>query len=193
MNNLNKQKIEELNFILSKINYDKNTQFLDLGCGYGDMSELLHRAGYKILGVDKVNALKFNVPFVKSKAEDFDVSQFDVIISYGLLEFTEDPIYLLNKLNREMKKDSILLFAVPNVCSLSRRIKCLIGKNPNRERESVTWDFTFSDIERILEDNWEGRYEFIITHNIRIKNIKIPTLKNFSNPIMVICKNDKKI
>lgn len=182
------QKTEELNFILSKVSYNYNTKFLDLGCGEGDMTYLLHNMGYNCLGVDKINTLKFNVPFVESKAEEFDVSQFDIIIAYGLLEYVDSPIYLIKKLNNEMKKDAILIVSVPNVCSLSRRVKCLFGKNPNREKGAITWNFTFKDVKKMLDENWNGSYNFVMTNNDRIKNTRIPTIKNFSNPIIVICK-----
>ncbi len=181
----------KLNKLLYLAPFKKNISALDIGCGTGEITSFFDCNGYKTKGIDiDSDAIAIaqqrypNSYFEIKDIKDVDYSKYEVIISWGALEYNIEMFELLKKIEREMKEDSILIFAVPNVCSFSKRIKCLFGQNPNKEKH-IHYTFNFKQIKKLI-DKTNFKYKEITTLYVDgIKNFYFPTLKNFSSEIIV--------
>lgn len=166
-------------------------KILDAGCGEGGVSNLLNKRGYVVRGFDKEKGdiskaiRKYNgIPFEVKDALNVDYSGYDAIIAWGLFEYVLEIDRLLNKIKKEMKKDSVLLFSVPNVCSLSKRFKCLMGVNPNRERiPHLT--FTFLEAINLLRKHGFQIKKVTSLGYDGVKGFYFPTPKNLSSEIVI--------
>ncbi|NQT48846.1 MAG: class I SAM-dependent methyltransferase, partial [Chloroflexi bacterium] len=93
---------------------------LDLGCGYGPVSELLSELGARVCSVDidehsLTNARVYiqgdDISLVRNSAEDlaFKDKSFDCVVSFGVLEHVRDPERSLAECHRVLKDGAILL------------------------------------------------------------------------------------
>jgi len=128
--------------IISKYNGEKNS-YLDLGCGEGDLVTRLEPQFEKLVGNDIAESrLKIAVKKNKSKRISFSycdldkkvlhkANSFDVITCLTVLEYTFDPYFVMNEINRVLKPGGILILSVPNLAFLPERLKLLFGKLPS--------------------------------------------------------------
>lgn len=105
------------------------TRVLDVGCGLGYSLLELKNFGCEAYGIDpdpntKKFANKFRLKFHEGFIEDdpFREVQFDYIIANQVLEHTNDPVKFLRTCKKRLKPGGELIFAFPNVDSLSRKI-----------------------------------------------------------------------
>lgn len=113
---------------------------LELGCGDGSMSQLLHDFCHaQITGVDhNAQALQqaraYCTTILPADLEQpdslagFDDHAFDVITLVDVLEHLKDPIALLHRLERLLASQGRLLLSVPNVAHASVRLELLNGQ-----------------------------------------------------------------
>ncbi len=181
--------------LLELIPKDKELRIIDIGCGKGFNTNLLHEKGFNIEGIDinsnSIKIAKENYPDISFKVKDVfkvDFSEYDVVLAFGLFEYVSNLKILLNKLEKEMKQDSVLIFSIPNVCSFTKRLRCLFGINPNRQKtteEYSTSTYTFKDIEEMIKPLNFKQKEITSMYYDGIKNITFPTNKNLSSKIIV--------
>ncbi len=187
--NYKKIKFNNLLFLLKDIK--KEDKILDVGCGLGEITSMLNDRGYNVKGIDinsktisKAKQLYPKVNFEVGDVKDVDYSKYNVIILWGVFEYVFEMSTLLKKIENEMKVNSVLIFAVPNVCSFSNRVKCLFGQNPNRET-IFHYSFTFKQIKTMV-DKMCFKYKKITSLYVDcIKNVCFPTTKKFSGNIIV--------
>lgn len=84
------EKKAEMKLILNSIKPKNNSSFLDIGCGTGNATHVLYKNGYKVVGVDKSEAMiekaKSKYPGIKFKQGDvmksllFTPNKFDNIL-----------------------------------------------------------------------------------------------------------------
>ena len=123
-NSFNKLPVNAKN-ILNLIPKDVKN-IIDIGCGNGLITNILHEKGFDVLGVDRSeNALKFvKSPILKSNCDSIQVKDksFDLVLSSELLEHLEDDVFkkTLNEIDRISSK--YILISVPNKESLSKGI-----------------------------------------------------------------------
>ncbi len=171
--------------IILKYLTDQNMKILDVGCGKGEVSNWLNSIGYKnIVSTDiyRCNAINFKLQDIM----ETDYSKFDLIILWAVLPLVNKN-KVMEKLEREMKKEAVLIISVANICAISRRLRCLFGRSPHTNNYHCH-SFTFKEM-RLFLDNYNFS-EKIITSSYRdyIKKTKFITPKNFSNDIIVILK-----
>lgn len=97
---------------------------LDVGCGFGQISEMLHLKGVKVCGVDIGGELRENkiwkhlrAPFVLGDGCNlsFKSEMFDAVVCCGVLEHVYDERKFLEECRRVLKKNGLFLcYYLPN-------------------------------------------------------------------------------
>ncbi|PKM50829.1 MAG: hypothetical protein CVV02_10065 [Firmicutes bacterium HGW-Firmicutes-7] len=122
-----------------------NPMIIDIGCGPGQFANLLFDFGiinYK--GIDysaeaiklaKLRNDKYNERFYLDNAYTSNIyeEEYNIVTLFEVLEHVEEDITLLNKI----KKDSIVLFSVPNYLSRGH-VRCFHSKEEIYERYKQT-------------------------------------------------------
>ncbi len=105
---------------------------LDVGCGDGRLLRLFKKddkSKWMLYGVDldetagKI-AEKEGIHFIKGSIDDVELpeNKFDIIIMQQLIEHVFDPIKVLSKTHRALRKDGVLILETPSIPSLDFRL-----------------------------------------------------------------------
>lgn len=165
-----------------------NWNYLDLGCGEGDLIKTVSPFVKKAVGADiALNRLQLakqktkqlsNVSFVKHDFDEklpFADNSFDLISSLSVMEYIYDPYAHLQELHRVLKPHGYIIIEVPNLAYLPERLKLLFGYLPSWP-DADGWqggrihNFTDSSLRKLLEDN---QFDVLVRqgtgflHNIR--------------------------
>ncbi|MBI2268249.1 MAG: class I SAM-dependent methyltransferase [Candidatus Blackburnbacteria bacterium] len=144
--------------------FQKTGRVLEVGSSTGVLLSVLKDKGWEVLGIEpsleaQQIAVEQGIPTLKTTFERAKLAsnRFDVIIFNHVLEHLADPLDVITKANRVLKKDGILFIDVPNFGGLSA---FLWGARwlyvlPNEHR----WHFTYKALETLL-----GRTDFKIVH-----------------------------
>ncbi len=100
----------------------KGKVVLDVGCGTGEVAYRIAKKGAHVLAIDYspeaivVARGKYKHPNLSYEVMDLARVQglFDVVISMGTLEHTDNPFTVLRTLSRHVKKGGSLLLTCPN-------------------------------------------------------------------------------
>ena len=140
----------------------KNAKVLDLGCGLGHISMILSiaRPDLDIIGIDRTKAplwkkIKFKCKFEKGDALNlrFKDNTFDVVISFGVMEHTNNDKKFLKEIYRVLKFNGInLMFNLPNKYSMNEFFAkiletCHENKYTKKQIKNLFLDTGFRDIE----------------------------------------------
>ncbi|MEM5829581.1 MAG: class I SAM-dependent methyltransferase [Candidatus Aenigmatarchaeota archaeon] len=124
----------EINFVLSNLPSRKNKiNVLEIGTGPGRISKEVVKKNVRFTGVDIseemvnrckeklkrfrfVNILKCDI----SKGLSFRDEAFDFIYAIRVLKYVNNLGYVLNEINRVLKRDGIFVFSMPNKYSINR-------------------------------------------------------------------------
>jgi len=87
---------------------DKNSQFLDLGCGDGSYVNFLNRKEINALGCD-INISNFEIDRLPYENE-----KFSHVMMYSVIEHVNNTSNLLNESKRILKKNGCLIIITPN-------------------------------------------------------------------------------
>jgi len=115
--------------ILKKHNINKyrptTGALLDVGCGRGLFLDIMRKDGWSVTGVEfneetaRNAASKYGVKVVSVEAmTGFKDESFDVVTLYHVLEHMRDPSAVLQECRRLLKKQGLLVIAVPMFDSL---------------------------------------------------------------------------
>ncbi|MCA9369092.1 class I SAM-dependent methyltransferase [Candidatus Woesebacteria bacterium] len=117
--------------------------YLDLGCGEGDLVNRLAPFFKRSVGTDiaenrlAIANKKYGTKNVTFEFTDLDkklpyrTNSFDVITCLGVIEYTFDPYFVMREINRVLKPGGILILEVPNLGYLPERLKLLFGILPS--------------------------------------------------------------
>ncbi len=116
-------------------------RLLDLGCWHGDFLARVERAElYRQLvgvdfvaeGVDATRARGFDARVVDLNAEPlpFPDAHFDCVVHLAVLEHVFDPYAVIREIHRVLLPGGEFVIAVPNVASLTNRLRILFGRIP---------------------------------------------------------------
>lgn len=113
---------EKISNIIEKT-IDVNASIVDIGCGGGEVLQMLREKGFKnLLGIDPsansienlyVHDIKGKIGNIFDEINDEDEAKFDLVISTCVIEHIYDVNVYINKLKRYIKRDGgkILLVA----------------------------------------------------------------------------------
>ncbi len=120
------RRIVEINFHHYEIagHYARGKKVLDIACGVGYGSQILHLAGAsKVVGVDvcpdtiqyaQQHYSAFGIEFVCSEAEQFEYPElFDVVVSFETLEHLRYPEKFLERIRSYLTPKGEFLLSVP--------------------------------------------------------------------------------
>lgn len=120
----------------------KNKIVLDIGCGIGEIGELLIRNKNKVYGIDiSPTAVKkagkrgliVKCGDIEKEKIPFENNYFDVILAAEVIEHLLDTDDFLEQIRHKLKKKGELIITTPNLATLGRRLILLLGKNPLTE------------------------------------------------------------
>lgn len=170
----------EVDFIEKEIDYEKDVQILDIGCGTGRHAIELARRGYSVTGVDLSESM---INKAREKAEiadaevDFQIAdarnlpfqnQFDLVImicegAFCLMETDEMNFQILESAARSLKKEGKFIFTALNgLFPLYNNVKDFINSN-SIEKVSGEYKFdimTFRDrsTHEVLDNHGNKRF-----------------------------------
>lgn len=119
----------------------KSNKILDIGAGFCYLSKFFKRQGYEIYAIDffygnipKVRCEQHHIPFFPLNVEvddlPFEKDFFDVIILGEVIEhFTYSPLIPLEKIQKVLKKDGLLILTTPNIFRIIELLKIFSGYN----------------------------------------------------------------
>jgi 2-polyprenyl-3-methyl-5-hydroxy-6-metoxy-1,4-benzoquinol methylase len=131
---------------------------LDIGCGRGLFLDIMKKDGWRVTGVEfneetasyAKRAYELNIISPQAMMALPDES-FDVITLYHVLEHSQDPITVLHTCVRLLKKNGLLVIAVPNLSSL----QAVLGRSRwfHLDIPYHLYHFTLAGLRRLLVDN----------------------------------------
>lgn len=132
----------EIDFIVKTLNLPEGASILDVGCGTGRHAVELAKQGSRVTGIDvsagmlreaqkAADAAGVEVEFIHIDATKYEAdSLYDAAIclcegAFGLLGIDEDPLEhdlaILNRINRALKPDSMLILNAINALEKIRK------------------------------------------------------------------------
>jgi len=97
---------------------------LDIGCGTGELLNYFKQKGWNTTGVEPNQSARsfastnYNIGvFDENELDNFEENSFDVISLWHVLEHVPDLNGRMDQLNRLLKKDGLLIIALPNLDS----------------------------------------------------------------------------
>ncbi len=138
--------------------HNSRGNLLDIGCGRGLFLDIMKRDGWQVTGVEfseetasyaaKVYGINVISPQAMTAVPD---ESYDVITIFHVLEHMRDPAAVLRTCRRLLKKNGLLVVAVPNLSSL----QAALGKSKwlHLDVPYHLYHFTLSGLQRLLLDN----------------------------------------
>lgn len=178
--------------------------YLDVGCWTGDSTILYNVFGKfkQVCGVDvsevvledaASKGIKTYRVDINSEVLPFPDNYFDCITLVAVMEHLVDPYCILGEVRRILKPNGIFIIGVPNVASLSNRIRVMMGKRP-RTSFDLGWDgghllyFTPVELRKLL-----GEYNFKIMDKYATGNLQLlrKIFFNITGEIIFKCSLNK--
>lgn len=128
----NKDKDRSFDFISEYL--PRPGTMLDIGCGSGRLLYVARRAGWETMGLElseemaglvrnKLGIQVFVGDFLETEAHAISEDQFDLICLRHVLEHLPDCKLAMSKLRELLKPDGHILIEIPNIASLSKKVK----------------------------------------------------------------------
>lgn len=170
-----KGTLGEVDFIEKEINFDRNKNILDLGCGTGRHSIELAKRGYNVIGLDlsesllkkakeKAETENLKIDFIKEDARYFKFeNKLDLVImicegAFPLMETDEMNFAILRNAYNSLKENGKFIFTTLNgLFPLFHSVKDFLNaENKDDLTEGNTFDLmTFRDysVLKTFDDN----------------------------------------
>ncbi|MCK5535007.1 class I SAM-dependent methyltransferase, partial [bacterium] len=106
---------------LSKVNLNRDTKILDVGCGAGSLLETLSQMGFKnLMGIDPYikEDIKYKngLKIIKETIGNLD-GKWDLIMLHHSFEHISDQMGIFQHIARLLLEGGVCLIVVPTVCS----------------------------------------------------------------------------
>jgi len=115
----------------------RGSRVLDFGCGSGDMTLALKRAGFNVLGFDISRAMLAaarqrcegeQIEFVQGEAGEYSCIPFGAgaflgVVASSVLEYVPNPLAQIAELARVLGDNGLLVITVPNPSHWRRRLE----------------------------------------------------------------------
>ena len=114
---------------IEKYSKRKNMKLLDVGCGTGWITNIYHKHGFNVTGLEpsKTRAeharINYNIEIISDYIENIEVEkQFDLVIMRHVIEHFSDPFNIILKAKELLTVNGLMLVVVPNINCLGRYI-----------------------------------------------------------------------
>ena len=163
------------------IKYKDKETILDIGASTGTMLSIFKDAGWDVWGVEpsetavkvaKKRGIKMSQGFFENVK--LPPNHFDVVLMNHTFEHVEDPLKVLKKIKRVLKKDGIVYIDVPNFDSWDAQVK---GANWGYLMPSEhTFHYTSETLRKLMEKTgfevvWWGSWSGIFDVGNPIKKL----------------------
>lgn len=113
-------------------------ELLDIACGVAAFSSDLQERGWKVTGVEMVEALAEGaherVPVVRadvgSQSLPFRSASFDGVLAGEIIEHLVDTTGFLEEIRRVLRPGGVAVVTTPNLASFENRVRLLFGRYP---------------------------------------------------------------
>jgi len=179
--------------ILNQLNaFDPNQKYcLDIGPGTGRWIGYLRSQNAKFIAAADLSSESLkkceNIAdtLVKIDVEkdkfDFPNDHFDIILCFMVLEHIREPENLLKEISRIAKKDSLILFTIPNILSFTSRLRIMLGILPTAVTSDQTHIKFYNKKSLISTFKMFGYSIRIIPTSISLNPLKSKSLRIPSN------------
>lgn len=185
----------------------RNKKILILGVGTArDVKYLLKDTGNEVWGVDSSSTAteyskKLGIKTIATDLDNFDTKfkpeYFDVIIAKDVIEHLGNPMSIMPKLKKFLKRSGYLVISIPNHFYFPFRIKILFGGN-------MIWKTIGHDHTKLFEEwnymhkiffTWKGFQKFLKESGFKIVKTfwDFGTLGHYSQPEVVISYLDQTL
>lgn len=108
-------QLHKINKIITKYITSKKT-LLDFGTGDGYLAEYFFNRGFEVFAsdIDVVRPKFLNKKIIYLRNNKLNKNKFDVIVLRHVLEHTENPLNLIEKLKIKLKKNGFFYIEIPN-------------------------------------------------------------------------------
>ncbi len=191
---LNKKESLHLNYSVITENIEKNSKVLDLGCGSGELLEMLIKkkqcvgSGIDISQQNVIESIQKGLSIVQGDIDEglkeFTDKEYDYVILNQTLQSTEKPDYVIKEMLRVGKK---VVVSFPNFGYWRVRFYLFFkGRMP----KSKMLPFNWYDTPNIHLLTVEDFFDFCKERNIKItKSVYIKRGKINKNPITKLLTN----
>lgn len=125
---------ERYNYCFQRLNLNKNSKVLDLGCGFGYFLSYLKSKKINCKGIEpQENIASFcrkvlKIDVISNKIEEEKNNQFSLITLFDVLEHLKNPIQYFKTINEKLKIGGYCVMYTPNIRSLAY---ALMGSEQN--------------------------------------------------------------
>jgi ubiquinone/menaquinone biosynthesis C-methylase UbiE len=155
-----KRRLKEL------LKYKQKGQLLDVGFGSGTFLRLAKESGFEVSGTEiseyacRYVQETYGIEVFRGDLEEahFPSARFDVVTLWHALEHLPDPKATLKEIHRILKKDGLLVVAVPNLNNIITRVLYLLAKWKKLKLFSIhakelhLWHFSPRSLSRLLKE-----------------------------------------
>ncbi len=178
--------------IVEKVEKQNELKVLDLGLGYGYTNRFFekHFRNYTVLEGDKQIIDMYvkrnpesSATIINTLFEDYETNEkYDIIIMGFVLEHLEDPVFVLRKYGRFLKKGGKIYAAVPNSDALNRRVGYIAGLLDDLKRMSDNdielGHKRFYDVKSFTDDCEKAGFKVKKVEGIYLKPITTAQIKS---------------
>jgi len=171
--------------------FRKTGALLDVGCGLGYFLAASQKMGFSVTGIEvspwACTYVKkhFDIPVYMGTVESLDLGKevFDVCTMWHVIEHLTDPLYVLVKLWKSLKKEGVLILETRNYQSFDARV--LKDNWKGWSLPYHTWHFSSKSLKIMFEKAGYKVIKIKLTSSEYVKNKlqKIPVVKILRNPI----------
>jgi SAM-dependent methyltransferase len=168
---------------------------LELGVGHGYTAELFNKYCDRHVIVDGAPSViesftnahpQLDIEIFESYFEEFNINEkFDVVVMGFVLEHVDDPVAVLDRFRKYLKKGGKLFVAVPNGESLNRRLGYEMGlidslTDLNKNDLSLGHKRNYS-LKGLVDDIESAGYKVVNKEGIYLKPLPLPVLQSLEN------------
>lgn len=186
----------EMPSTLSMLGNIKGKKILDIGCGAGIYSKIMHKKGALVKGFDLSDEM---LRIAKLENPDLDLrkgsfykipfkEQFDIAIAPLVIDYAKDWNKVFSQVNSRLKRDGEFIFSIGNPITETAEKLIINGKRMKYKGISARVLYDYFK-ERKIYGTWKN-----ILHKKQVINIKMPTYhKTYETIIGIILKNGFQI
>ena len=148
------------------LKYRQSGHLLDVGFGSGTFLRLAKESGFEVYGTEiseyacRYVKETYGIEVFRGDLEEarFPPTRFDVVTLWHALEHLPDPMGTLKEIHRILKKDGLLVVAVPNLNNIITRVLYFLAKGKKLKLFSIhakelhLWHFSPRSLSRLLKE-----------------------------------------